>query len=189
MNKIVVNFTICVPAPARGYNLQWRVLNSGNGYIDAGNFFVSPAIFYDTVNSSGTLYEGFIRSNCGTSFSNSVSWQSPGIESGGGFIFNGNVNNRTVGPVRIESLYYGGVPLNYLGGDALPINGPGSGTYSLPYLTSGDTLTILILGGSFTQLRITDNAGDHIPAGSGSGLYYQTLTINPMFPIFRIELT
>lgn len=74
MNKIEVHFNTCSPAPGEGYNIMYRVKDSGNSYINAGNFFVSPAVFYDTENPVGTCYEGFIRSDCGV-LGTPVSWE------------------------------------------------------------------------------------------------------------------
>lgn len=76
MNKIEVFFTPCQPSPPQGYNLQWRLAGVGGPYNDAGNYFISPAIFYDTTNPAGTCYEGFIRTDCRTFFGNQVDWAS-----------------------------------------------------------------------------------------------------------------
>lgn len=73
MNTIHIQFIPCSPAPANGYNIQWRVSGTLDAYTDAGNFISSPATFSDNINPDGTQYEGFIRSDCG------------GIESGGTF--------------------------------------------------------------------------------------------------------
>lgn len=88
MNQITINFNECDPAPENGYNIQWRVLGSGDPYTDAGNFFSSPAVFNDEVNPPGTCYEGIIQSDCspsgesGTVLGEPVGWQSNCIESG-----------------------------------------------------------------------------------------------------------
>lgn len=76
MNKITVSFLVCDPAPVAGYNIKWRIAGSSDPYSDAGNFFVSPAIFYDNTNPAGTEYEGVIRSDCGTFFGDPVAWVS-----------------------------------------------------------------------------------------------------------------
>jgi hypothetical protein len=191
-NQITILFTGCEPTPENGYNVQWRVAGSADAYTDAGNFTTSPAVFTDSTNPPGTSYEGIIRSDCGEVFGESQSWTAIGTteESGGEFDFSGNVDNRTAGTATIEFLAYGGIALDYNSGDTLPMSGPGTGNYSLPYLTSGDTLTILIGGaGTFTQVKVTDNAGDQVQAYAGAGLYYFILTINPMFPILRIEVS
>lgn len=64
MNKVTINFDVCDPAPPGGYNVRWWVAGSGAPPTNAGQFFISPAIFYDTVNPAGTNYEGYIKSNC-----------------------------------------------------------------------------------------------------------------------------
>ncbi len=75
MNKITVHFNGCDPAPSGGYNIMYRVQGTDDEYTNAGNFFVSPAVFYDTVNPAGTCYEGFITSVCGGVFGNPVNWE------------------------------------------------------------------------------------------------------------------
>lgn len=82
MNRIEVNFVPCDPAPARGYNIQFRVAGSGAVYRNAGNFFVSPAVFYDTLNPAGTCYEGYIVTDCSGVFGNPVTWDSCDSDSG-----------------------------------------------------------------------------------------------------------
>lgn len=81
MNKIEINFNTCEPAPNGGYNIMYRVQGSGDSYTNAGNFFVSPAVFYDTVNPAGTCYEGFIRTDCGV-LGTPIPWNFCGEESG-----------------------------------------------------------------------------------------------------------
>jgi hypothetical protein len=80
MNTIHVQFIPCDPAPANGYNIQWRKAGTLDAYTDAGNFFTSPATFTDGSNPDGTQYEGFIRSDCsdsgvsGGNFGNQIPW-------------------------------------------------------------------------------------------------------------------
>lgn len=76
MNKIELNFIPCEPAPTGGYNIGWRVAGTGDAFTNAGNFFVSPAIFYDTINPAGTCYEGYIKSDNGDLDCNVISWSS-----------------------------------------------------------------------------------------------------------------
>lgn len=78
MNKILINFTPCTPEPSGGYSIKYRVAGSGGAYTDAGNFFASPAVFYDTVNPAGTCYEGFLMTVCGDVSGTPVFWESCG---------------------------------------------------------------------------------------------------------------
>lgn len=78
MNKITVNFTPCEPAPAKGYEIKYRVAGSLGPYTDTDNFFVSPAVFYDHLNPAGTEYEGYVRSDCGGVFGNPEYWTTGG---------------------------------------------------------------------------------------------------------------
>lgn len=190
MNTITVNFIECSPAPANGYNIIWRVKGSSDSYTDAGNFTSSPAVFTDDTNPDGTDYEGFIRSDCsqsgesGSDYGNPVAWETSS-ESG----IDGNIDNISGGAAHIDNMSYGGISLNYTNGDTLPMTGGQSGNYSLPYTTSGDTFVIQITGGTFTQVKVTDNAGDHIQAYGGPGNYFFTLTLNPMFIVFSVEVS
>jgi hypothetical protein len=87
MNRVTVLFVECTPAPANGYNVQWRVFGTFGAYTDAGNFLTSPAIFDDITNPDGTDYEGIIRSDCsesgsgesGANFGESVAWTTGAI--------------------------------------------------------------------------------------------------------------
>lgn len=76
MNKIVIYFTPCSPAPSGGYEVLYRVAGTTDAFISAGHFFVSPAVFYDSVNPAGTCYEGYIRTDCGEILGNHVLWES-----------------------------------------------------------------------------------------------------------------
>lgn len=76
MNRIEVHFTLCDPPPPRGYNISYRVLGSDGAYINAGNFFISPAVFYDASNPFGTCYEGFVQADCGDTVGNPIAWES-----------------------------------------------------------------------------------------------------------------
>lgn len=74
MNQITITFLQCDPQPSKGYNVKWRVFGSGDPYTDAGNFFTSPAVFTDTINPPGTIYEGIIVAQGHNIECNPVSW-------------------------------------------------------------------------------------------------------------------
>lgn len=74
MNKIEVFFAPCEQPPSKGYIVKYRVQGSSEMYKYAGNFFMSPAIFYDTLNPAGTLYEGFIQADLGDLDCDKVYW-------------------------------------------------------------------------------------------------------------------
>lgn len=93
MNRIEINFETCSPAPSGGYNIKYRVAGSDDIYRDAGNFFMSPAVFYDTENPAGTCYEGFIRSGCGEVLGNPVNFSTCESESGDPDLINYNYIN------------------------------------------------------------------------------------------------
>lgn len=82
MNKIVINFTLCTPAPTNGYKIYYRVAGSGDAYTLAGSFFSSPAVFYDHVNPAGTCYEGYVVSDCGDVMGNHIPFNTCESESG-----------------------------------------------------------------------------------------------------------
>jgi hypothetical protein len=79
-NIITVLFTPCVPTPANGYRLKWRIAGSGDAYTEEGNFFASPIIFTSGA-PGGTCFEGYLQSDCGESggelLGNLVPWQTP----------------------------------------------------------------------------------------------------------------
>lgn len=189
-NTITINFTPCEPAPVGGYRVRYQV--NGGSVIEVGPFTESPIVI-EAEGGPGDCYDGFLFSDCGggkigdlLGFSAcaepapSVSVSEPPIAC--------NVENNGCTGTTIDNLSYGGIPLVHWAGENLPIAVGESGCFSLPYTTSGDTLTITALNGSWTQIRVTDNAGDHFLPFSGTGIYFQTLTINPMFPILQIEI-
>lgn len=83
MNKITLNYNPCSPAPPGGYNIQYRVAGSSDPMTNAGTFFIVPAVFYDTVNPPGTLFEGFIQTVCGSVLGTPIYWTMT-AESGSG---------------------------------------------------------------------------------------------------------
>jgi hypothetical protein len=58
-NKITVNFTPCESAPFLGYAIYYKAVGASE-YTFAGNFTSSPAVFYDNLNPSGTVFVGYI---------------------------------------------------------------------------------------------------------------------------------
>lgn len=74
MNLITIEFIECNEQPAKGYHLFWRVAGSGDPLTDAGHFFTSPAVFYDSLNPAGALYEGVIRSELRNTVCTDVIW-------------------------------------------------------------------------------------------------------------------
>ncbi len=91
MNRITINYIPCIPAPANGYRLKWRVAGSDSPYTDEGNFTTTPIVFTDSINPAGTCYEGFLQSDCsdsgisgsGAALGNPIPWATTDcIESG-----------------------------------------------------------------------------------------------------------
>lgn len=114
-NFITINFIPCTPAPVNGYKVTWRVAGSGGPYTDEGFFTSSPAQFTDTLNPSGTCYEGFLQADCtgsgeSNNVGNAIPWSTPCQESG--------------------------VVTNY----DITLTQPCSGNYSATYLVSGGTI-------------------------------------------------
>jgi hypothetical protein len=65
-NKITITFNRCVPSPSQGYFVFYREKGSSGVYTQVpGQFFISPAVFYDSVLPAGSCYEGYIISACG----------------------------------------------------------------------------------------------------------------------------
>lgn len=64
-NLITIEFEPCSPEPANGYFITYRPV-SGGAYRDGpSGFFASPIAFVDSLDDSGTEYEGFIQGDCG----------------------------------------------------------------------------------------------------------------------------
>lgn len=190
MNTITINFIPCSPAPAGGYRVSYSA--DGGEIVTAGPFTESPIVI-EAAGGPGTCYSGFLFSDCGGGkVSDLLPWEICAAESettvSGSEIISCNVENNGCVGTTINNLSYGGIALVNYGGSALPIPVGQSGCFALPYFISGDTLTITNLSGTWTQIRVTDNAGDHFLPFSGVGSYFQTLTINPMFPILEIEV-
>jgi len=160
MNTITVDFIPCTPAPANGYNLQWRVLGSGDPFTDEGNFTSSPATFTDNSNPEGTCYEVFLQSDCtesgesGQTLGNQVSGQSICEESGG-----------VPHTIRLLS----------------PCSGIPS-TFVIENGTIGDIIKVkatfigLIqkVGGNFTRADLYISSFDGAPDSAGSACYTDT---------------
>lgn len=62
-NTITVNFTACVPAPAAGYSVKYRIVGDVD-FMTVGPFTGSPIIF-EVPGDPGTCYEGALFSDCG----------------------------------------------------------------------------------------------------------------------------
>lgn len=82
MNLVTIIFEECSPDPSQGYRVWWRVAGSGDPLTNAGDFFSSPAVFQDSLNPSGTQYEGIIVSHTREGLCNTVNWSTQSSESG-----------------------------------------------------------------------------------------------------------
>lgn len=100
MNLITLTFVECEPSPSKGYRVRWRVLGSGDPYIDEGNFFSSPVVFTDDINPPGTLYEGLITAEGSNLTCNDVPWgvEESGSESGDNSSCGTSISITTVDP-------------------------------------------------------------------------------------------
>jgi hypothetical protein len=65
MNRLTVQFQPCTPTPSGGYNMFYRIKGSSDAFRNGGNFTASPIVVDVTTDADGTLYEGYIQSNCG----------------------------------------------------------------------------------------------------------------------------
>lgn len=98
MNRIEVNFIECNPVPPQGYVVLWREKGTADVFINAGTFYSSPAVFFDTTHIAGTQYEGYIQSQYPGLTCNQIPWETdPGSSgssgSGGGNTINWNYSN------------------------------------------------------------------------------------------------
>lgn len=163
-NTITVDFIPCTPAPANGYNLQWRVLGSGDPYTDEGNFSSSPAIFTDAINPAGTCYEVVMQSDCvesgesGSVLGNQVFGQSVCEESG---VFAHTL--RLLSPCNgIPSTF---VIENGVAGDIIKVRATFIGL-------------IQRIGGNFTRADLYISSFDGLPDIDGSACYTDTAPHN-----------
>lgn len=114
MNLVTINFIECDHLPSNGYKVLWRILGSNDAYVDAGNFFTSPATFSDEVNPAGTNYEGFIVAEGFDTDCNQIAWHtaviSPPSQSGAG-TYNLSLTSPCVpGAIYSNYLVSGGTP-------------------------------------------------------------------------------
>ncbi len=63
-NVLTIDFTPCSPAPD-GFNVRYRPQGTTGSYRDGGNSFTSPIVITDSLDAPGTLYEGYLRADCG----------------------------------------------------------------------------------------------------------------------------
>lgn len=63
-NQVCIEFTECIPTPANGFTVLYRLAGSGGSYTSAGSSATSPFCF-DVGGEDGDQYEGFIYSDCG----------------------------------------------------------------------------------------------------------------------------
>lgn len=166
ITAIVVNFVPCSPAPANGYNIQYRIAGSGDPYTDAGDFVSTPATIPVDF-PDGTAFEGIIRGDCGDGlFGPDVAW--------------------TVGGGDVE-----GVTMERNG----PCSGINS-SYTISGLTPGQVVivratfsgVIAKLLNSFTRADLNISSPDGTP-GSGSSTCYSDTTSHPFSLIADCTIT
>lgn len=76
---VCVNFIPCSPAPSGGWNITYRIVGSGGGFVSGGNFSSSPACF-GTADPDGTNYEGYIQSICPSGNGALIYWSTGSAE-------------------------------------------------------------------------------------------------------------
>src|SRR6187551_3782472 len=63
MNTITINFIPCIPAPAGGFVVRYRIVGETD-YTEVGPFTESPIVF-EAEGDPGACYEGVLFSDCG----------------------------------------------------------------------------------------------------------------------------
>lgn len=74
--KIVLDNIIPATVPTNGWRVSYRILGTTGSYTVVGPFFTLP-IEITTADPDGTLYEGYIQRDCGTSQSTLFFFQTP----------------------------------------------------------------------------------------------------------------
>lgn len=72
--KVTISWTPCEPTPLNGYDIQLRVVGSGDPFSDFGNFATSPVSLVLEVEDPDSQFEGVIKSDCGTLFGGEIAW-------------------------------------------------------------------------------------------------------------------
>jgi len=81
-----ITFSSILPAtiPADGWKVGYRIKGSVGAYTTpVGSPFMAQPIIFDTPDAPGTLYEGFIKADCGAIESTNFNWVTPCACSGG----------------------------------------------------------------------------------------------------------
>lgn len=162
-NTIIVNFTPCIPAPAGGYAVRYRIVGETD-YTEVGPFTESPAVF-EVPGEPGTCYEGALFSDCGggktgdllgwaaCADSESASSAPPPDQP-----LAGQVSN-SVPAVTINSLTINGNAVSYISGTDFPIPSFAVGNFETMENDLNCTVIVNITGGVFTQVYFQDSSG------------------------------
>lgn len=154
ITALIINFVPCSPAPANGYNIQYRIAGSGDAYTDAGDFLTTPAEISVSY-PDGTAFEGFIRGDCG----DGLFGPNVGFTIGGGDV--GGVAIAATGPCSP------GVP---------------NSSYEITGLTPGQVVTVVAyfsgniakLINSFLRADLNISSPDGTPGSASSACYSDT---------------
>lgn len=76
--RVTLSSVIPNTPPAEGWQVRYRIKGSSDAYTTAiGSPFTALPIVFDTTDPAGTLYEGYIKSDCGTTESVDFAWVTP----------------------------------------------------------------------------------------------------------------
>lgn len=64
-NILTLTLNLCDQVPEDGYLVFYRPLGTSGEYRTAGPFTTSPFVINDSTDPEGTLYEGYVRADCG----------------------------------------------------------------------------------------------------------------------------
>lgn len=172
MNRVDIFFEPCSPAPSRGYKLWWKVQGAGGGYTNGGNFFISPATFFDDDNPEGTEYEGVLIADCGGVAGGTIPWSTTGGgesgesgSGGGGPHILSNMqatieNCFETLPIQITDIKFNGITATPVGTGSYPLNaGEVMSLLVSNYATAG-TLTVFVgnnTSGGNVRITVVDS--------------------------------
>lgn len=76
--EVTLGSIIPAPVPTDGWKVRYRVKGTAGAYIvPSGSPFMAQPIVFTTTDPPGTLYEGFIRADCGALESIDFAWVTP----------------------------------------------------------------------------------------------------------------
>lgn len=101
MVRITISSLTPSTPPTDGWKVGYRIKGSTGGYTSpVGSPFTSLPIVFDTLDPAGTLYEGYVKRDCGTTESSDFLWVTACNCTTGGYV----VNETGTGCKKVETI-------------------------------------------------------------------------------------